>query len=80
MNTEILEEQWLNFSWLGYSMPLVDLIRFLGCFLSLIYWVLNLLVIKRLWKDPWMFKRFRDEKQRRKVEIPISLTLGRRAC
>ena len=53
-------------------MPLVDLLRVSGLFLESN--ILGIEIIsdpKCLGKDPWKFRRFRDEKQRTEVETLV---------
>ena len=70
MNIDVLEEQWLNYCKLSSSMLLVDIIRVFGFLFKY-----NLLGIEgisdsKFWgKDPWMFRKFRDENWRGKVEL-----------
>lgn len=81
MNVDILEEKPLNSWWLSCSIPLLIRFMFPGCFTTLNYWVLRILVIIsfRGW-DPWDLRRFTIENQRRKSKNPVWQALGGHDC
>ena len=58
-------------------MPIVYLIRVFGLFFeSNILGIEGIGVFKCLGKYPWMFRRFRDVKNRRKVEMQVRRPWG----